>query len=363
MNPTEIAICGVGAVSPAGWGVEALRGALSASDPEPLPITPLPRPPRQRPLRHRPIPPPASRPAWMAHPRLRRASSISHAAVAAAWEALGIRNPQDTPTATRSRRLGIVVCVMSGSVIYSRRFFDEVLKSPATASPVLFPETVYNAPASHLAAMLGADGINYTLVGDPSVFLAGLGIAAGWLREGDAEAALVVGVEETDWLTAEAWELFGTEAVATGGAGALLLEPAPPGHGVFLDTLTDRMPYASLAQRPRALHAARLGLGGGGVTDPGALLIDSRSGSRRYDLAETAVWSDWSGPVRSPKRILGEGFAAGGAWQCVLAAEALRRGEAREAVVSVAGLNEAAACARFRCGSGTFSLALGSRAG
>lgn len=353
MNPgttaTPIRVTGVGAVSPAGWGVEALLGALSA--PEPLPVSPLPRAPRQRPLRHRPIPPPASRPAWMTHPRLRRASSISHAAVAAAWEALGTRNPQANPPG--SLRLGIVVCVMSGSVVYSRRFFDEVLKSPATASPVLFPETVYNAPASHLAAMLGADGMNYTLVGDPSVFLAGLGIGANWLTQGDAEAALVVGVEETDWLTAEACELFGRDAIATGGAGALLLEQAATGNSAILETLTDRMPYGSLVQRPGALQSARAGLGKIGTVDPHTLLIDSRSGSRRYDTAEAAVWADWSGPVASPKQILGEGFAAGGAWQCVLAVEALRRGQAREAVVSVAGLNEAAACARFRSGTGT----------
>lgn len=344
MNPgAAIAVTGIGAVSPAGWGLEALLGAMSA--PEPLPVSPLPRAPRQRPLRHRPIPPPIPRPPWLAHPRLRRASSISHAAVGAAWEALGPRNPQLAPQGLP--RLGIVVCVMSGSVIYSRRFFDEVLKSPATASPVLFPETVYNAPASHLAAMLGADGMNYTLVGDPSVFLAGLGIAAGWLTQGDADAALVVGVEETDWLTAEAWELFGTDAIATGGAGALLLERSIEGNGPFLDTLTDRQPYASSAQRTAALRASRQGLETLRATDPGALLVDSRSGSRRYDAAEAAVWADWRGPAQSPKRILGEGFAAGGAWQCVLAVETLRRGQAREAVVSVAGLNEAAACARF----------------
>lgn len=179
--------------------------------------------------------------------------------MAAAWEALGPRDPQ--AVSPESPRLGIVVCVMSGSVIYSRRFFDEVLKSPATASPVLFPETVYNAPASHLAAMLGAEGRNYTLVGDPSAFLAGLGIAAGWMLNGDAESALVVGVEETDWLTAEAWELFrGRTPSPRGEPGHCCWNARPPGTIAVLDTVTDRMPYGSLAQRPAALRAARQGL-------------------------------------------------------------------------------------------------------
>ena len=52
-------------------------------------------------------------------------------------------------------RLGIVACTMAGSVAYSRRFYEEVLREPATASPLVFPETVFNAPASHLAAYLG----------------------------------------------------------------------------------------------------------------------------------------------------------------------------------------------------------------
>ncbi len=56
---------------------------------------------------------------------------------------------------------------------YSRRFYEEVLRDPATASPLIFPETVFNAPASHLAAFLGTTAINYTLVGDEGTFLAG----------------------------------------------------------------------------------------------------------------------------------------------------------------------------------------------
>ena len=70
---------------------------------------------------------------------------------------------------------------MSGSVNYSRRFYDETLKDPATASPLVFPETVFNAPASHLAALLGTTAINYTLVGDPGTFLQGIALAADWL--------------------------------------------------------------------------------------------------------------------------------------------------------------------------------------
>jgi 3-oxoacyl-(acyl-carrier-protein) synthase len=77
-----------------------------------------------------------------------------------------------------------VVCVFSGCVNYSSRFYSETLKDPATASPLVFPETVFNAPASHLSAFLGNSAINYTLVGDSGTFLIGLAMAAQWLSDG-----------------------------------------------------------------------------------------------------------------------------------------------------------------------------------
>src|SRR3712207_7831863 len=41
--------------------------------------------------------------------------------------------------------------VSNGGVIYTKRFYHEVVESGAeAASPLLFPETVFNAPASHL---------------------------------------------------------------------------------------------------------------------------------------------------------------------------------------------------------------------
>ena len=75
-----------------------------------------------------------------------------------------------TVEAARAARLAVIFAVASGSVVYTRRFYEQVTKQGAkAASPMLFPETVYNAPASHLAALLGIDGATYTLVGDNSV--------------------------------------------------------------------------------------------------------------------------------------------------------------------------------------------------
>src|SRR4051812_6645691 len=127
MGAQNIFITGVGAVSPAGWGMTAFRDALKNS--QPLTAKDLPRPGWNRPLRVRQTPPLSPRPAFTGHARLRRTSPIAHYAVSAALEALG----QDANQTEVKPRLGIVFCAMSGCINYSRRFYDEVLKDPGTA--------------------------------------------------------------------------------------------------------------------------------------------------------------------------------------------------------------------------------------
>ena len=132
----SIFIHGIGAVSPAGWGVLPLREALAKG--EPLPVKELARPGGTRSMRVRPVPSPASRPSFLGHARLRRTSPITQYVVAAGLEALG---GEAARASSGSLRLGIIVCVLTGCVNYSRRFYDETLNDPATASPLVFPET------------------------------------------------------------------------------------------------------------------------------------------------------------------------------------------------------------------------------
>ena len=63
-------------------------------------------------------------------------------------------------------------------MIYTKRFYRDVVETGAqSASPLLFPETVFNAPASHLAAILGVTGTTYTVVGDGAVGLLAIKMA------------------------------------------------------------------------------------------------------------------------------------------------------------------------------------------
>jgi 3-oxoacyl-(acyl-carrier-protein) synthase len=76
-------------------------------------------------------------------------------------------------------RLACVFAVSSGGVNHTRRFYQDIVATgPQIASPALFPETVFNAPGSHLAALLGSNGPSYTLVGDSSVGLTAMHFGA-----------------------------------------------------------------------------------------------------------------------------------------------------------------------------------------
>jgi len=353
---SRIFVSGLGAVSPAGWNVTSMREALDKG--EPLPTQPMERPGWEKPLRARLVPNPVVRPEFLAHPRLRRASPITHYVVAAALEAVAKLRANHDP----KYRLGLVVCLQSGCVNYSCRFFDETLKDPTTASPLLFPETVYAAPASHVAAVLENVSLASTLVGDPASFLQGISLGVQWLEENRVDACLVIGAEETNWILADALWHLDRSAVITGGAGALCLCREPElSTGVELTAITDAHTYSAQNSRMRAARAMRGQLG---KSSPGELLCDGIGNNPRADAPELAAWRDWTGPRVSPKRILGEGLMAAAAWQCVVTCDAVANRRFVAANVSLVGSNQQAIGARFaRADSGISHLSGGGSPG
>jgi hypothetical protein len=336
---SRVFVAGMGAVSPAGWTVADLRAALDQG--QPLPIQPVVRPGREKPMQSREVPNPSARPDFMAHPRLRRTSPITHYAAAVALEAVAnLRASRNG-----SSRLGLVVCLQSGCVNYCCRFYDETLKDPSTASPLLFPETVYAAPASHLATLLKNVSLAYTLVGDPACFLQGAALGAQWLEENRVDACLIIGAEESNWIMADAlWHIERPAVIASGG-GALCLSCDPElSVGVELTAITDPHTYSARNSRVQAAQAMRNQLG---KSSTGELLCDGLGDSPRTDAPELAAWSNWTGSRVSPKRILGEGLMAAAAWQCVAACDAVATGRFAAANVSLVGSNHQAIGARF----------------
>lgn len=317
MSATDkIFIHGLGAISPAGWSVVDLRDALKKNIP--LPVQNLQRPGWTKSLQARTVPPPVSRPAFLSHSRLRRSTAVAQYSVAAAIEAIG---EDISKIQAGELKLGIIVCVLSGGVNYTRRFFEEVLREPATASPLLFPETVFNSPASHLGTFLGANEINYTLVGDEGTVLQGIALAANCLAEEKIDACVVVGAEENDWIVLDALRLFRRKAVHAAGAGAIYLKKNFPIDGIELAAVTDSYPFTQKQNRAVALQKVK---------------------SQLPNCPPSEIFSG-----EKLKIIFGEAFAASAAWQCVLACDAIRRNELNAANVEIVGANQQAIGARF----------------
>ncbi len=307
MNGIQVLGCGV--VSPAGWGIGAFRAALENGTGLKT-VEETGAGGRIWPMRR--VPAREGRPAWMLNPRMRRSGLISQYAMAAAWEALGGEAGRGG-----GEGLGVICCVMGGSVVYSRRFYTEVLEDPSTASPLMFPETVFNAPASHVGAVLGAGGRNDTLVGDESMFVAALVQAADWMERGEVKSCLVIGAEEADWTTAEAGQVFRRRTVSGEGAAALWLGPGP--GRVELRRVTDAQVYRRGLNRAEAMR---------------------RVGEQMGLVEGMPVFGSGAVPgVRDLETVFGDGRGSMGGWACVAAVDAVENGGWKEAGVCVAGSN------------------------
>lgn len=334
MNAAGIHIRGIGAVSAAGWSAGDLRRVVHEK--KTLPTSQCVRPGGQRPKPcvTRLVPPPPPEKAAR-HPRLRRASAITRYSVAAALEAMmdAGHDPASPP-----RGLGILFVMMNGCVNYTGRFYQEVLQNPAQASPLIFPETVFNAPASHIASFLGIDGAVSTLVGSPNTLMEALDTAAFWIRGGIVEECLLIAAEECDWLSTEALAYYHPKLIATEGAGALLLSSKP--HGPRVSKVIGPLCYTSWNERASLLP--QMAAATTAFATPDAILIDDRSGITRIDHAEAAAWAGtpWKTTL-SPKAILGESMGAGTALQLVLATLETRE-TGRQTIISMPGTNTAA---------------------
>ena len=289
----------------------------------------------------------ASTTSFPSHPRLRRASAISRFAAAAGLTALGqFKKPLPLD------QIALVFAISNGGVIYTRRFYADIVNSGSqSASPLLFPETVFNAPASHLAAILGITGASYTVVGDGAVGIFALKMAEDLILSAEVDACLVVAAEEIDSLVCEAyrqWRLLrdpgkpesGRGMIMSEGAGAVLLKRSH--GGIEIDQI---VPGANFFRRSEA--SARLDSVVSRLKNKIGFCIGSGNGTF-IDRAERAAAGDEM-PFYSPKIALGESVGASVFWQLITAAKALEAGtlpglsKARvdsRAVVLACGLNQ-----------------------
>ncbi|MDQ2659102.1 MAG: hypothetical protein M3Y03_01650 [Verrucomicrobiota bacterium] len=340
----KLGIAGMGWVTPLGSGLDEVWARLTNGESANIETMTSPLSDRSYPVFR--VPPTALAKA-PAHPRLRRSSAISRFAVVAGLAAL--EDAQITLDAVTAERTAIIFAIANGGVVYTKRFYQEIVESGAqAASPLLFPETVFNAPASHLAAILGITGASYTLVGDGAVGILALKMAEDLMENTAIDRCLVVGAEEADWLLCDAyhrWRLLRSAApievfepkprglILSEGAGAVLLTSegrasARPGHAEACpsDAVVIQQIDAggNFRRQPEAAAFVeqvfrRLG------ANNDDLIIASANGTF-VDQAERHAINTCApkATIYSPKVSLGESVGASSLWQVICAAQALR---------------------------------------
>ncbi|MBA3544632.1 MAG: hypothetical protein H0T83_09380 [Chthoniobacterales bacterium] len=282
-----------------------------------------------------PVPPEAIAEATR-QPRLRRSSAISRYAVVAGLGAL--RDAGLALDEASAARTALILAISNGGVIYTKRFYHEIVQSgAAAASPLLFPETVFNAPASHLAAILGITGASYTLVGDGAVGILALQMAEDLMMNPELDRCLVVGAEEADWLLCDAyrkWRLLCSAPpiepfarwprgmILSEGAGAVLLARAGT---IALERVHPGGNFARQAEAAGQLDTIGREMRSESATD---VLVASANGTFVDEAEHAAAAHHFAGAqIYTAKPALGESVAAGSIWQVICAAQALKTQE------------------------------------
>ena len=346
----KVGIEGIGWVTPFGSDPETILRRLEAG--ERGAVAQSPQPGGRFPRYYVPTLLPQS-PTLARMPRIRRSGAISYFGVSAGLAALEDAGLASTPAPEGT---AVIFAICSGGVQYTRRLYEKIVEGgPAAASPLLFPETVHNAPASHLASALGIDQESYTIIGDGTAGLAALRFAAELLACRPAlQRCVVVGSEEYDWILWEGyrtWRLCSHEpcvrlhrkppAGMLLGEGAAALVVARPQKALpTVEVVTGSYP----ARREAGTHLSRLL-----ETLPVAqsrLGVGSANGTWVDSVEADALQRFLPRAARLyPKVAFGDPLGAGALMQTGLAVLAMRKHGLGQATVTSVGLNQLLAAA------------------
>lgn len=276
---------------------------------------------------------------WDREPRLRRASPVTTFIVESANQAL-----EAAPEIDLSRT-GVVVSYFLGCLIYSIRFYREMIKDGRRfASPILFPETVFNSPVSHLVTTLGLGGPVYSQVGDKSCWANALRTAKCWLLNGSADHVIVIGAEEfdpheLDAFHAAAW-LRGGNLIPSEGAGALLLTACAGNRMLTLSEVEDGYCFFN---KQEAMEAARSCLQEFPEKSP--ILPSATSWAKKIEpkvLGKRALSCD-----NRQSSLPFEASTASAAWDTIRACRYLERKREGDLIIPYWGLSHQFAAARI----------------
>lgn len=257
--------------------------------------------------------------------RFRRIAAVSQYALAAIKLALddaGIREAAGETTA-------LILGVTHGALGYTQQFHRALVQEGGeAASPLLFSDSVLNAPAGNASILFGVRGPVHTLIGGAEAGIKALMTGRELLRAGTIERVIVVSAEELNELSAHCYARLGLTALAE-GAAALVIENA--------GARAEAEPYCAVAgaaalcapARPAAaLHAAaaRCLTNAAAVAESVDLVV--------ADSAFTGAPPLPAIPTADSVPSAGYAFAVTTLWHVALAALSLKNGAAPQALLT-----------------------------
>ena len=330
MRPDQPSITGIGTVSPFG----PLRGLIHHKEMEPRTITAWSTSGLRRAFLVEPFRPAEVVPGL----KTRRLDRLSVWCLVAA--ALAMQDAKlDLESEDRSR-IAVVLGTGFGCIELTESFFQSIAANGyAKSDPILFPEGLSNAPASHVARIFGLRGPNVTLSHKGVSGEAALIQAASLLRTEQADVVIALA---GDTLTRTMYEWFEAAGVLSPASfGQPLEAPFSQGRdGLILGegaaAVVMESSHRAEKRNARVYAAFR---SGHATSNPKAavsvtrkalaplshadvkMVIASANGSRVHDDIEQVILREVFGekaPVITPKSVLGE-FDSSGILRLVLA--------------------------------------------
>ncbi|OIJ65806.1 beta-ketoacyl synthase N-terminal-like domain-containing protein [Streptomyces mangrovisoli] len=360
---SPLAITAVGAVTPAGLGLEALGRAVAAGLPghaEPPVQEDETLPPR--PVRAVPDLKVAELIGRKGTRHLDRTTKLALVACRLALDSL--------PAPVGGGSTGVVLGTSTGSIRSSSEYSLETLRQerPYLVNPSLFPNTVMNCAAGQIAIRHGLKGVNATLAGGHLAGVQVLRYARNALRQGHADRLLVGGVEEFCAQSAWGWHQSGSltaDAAVGEGAAVLVVEPEKAAHAagrrVLARVLACETGYAGRGGLAQGLASVigsaleRSGTAPAGITSA-SLGSTGHVGLDRVEerALRTALGGRLPDQVVRVKESVGECCSAGGVLQIAGLLGLWQRegaGSARTAVVTAVSRDGQVGCVVLDAGS------------
>jgi 3-oxoacyl-[acyl-carrier-protein] synthase II len=230
--------------------------------------------------------------AWIADETLRRMSRFTQYAIAAGKQAAceaGLIAPgpagrfaADSPMAERT---AVVCAAVAGSPPYVLDYYAPIIeRGVVAANPLLFGEGVPNAASSHLSMSLGIRGGCQTLLGDRTVGIEAIVLAAEMVRAGRYDVVLAGASEEYHPVLTQIHEKIGMHAPREKiDRGCLPFAPQSTGYLMGEGAALVVVERESGALRRGAKPLARLRAAG--------MSTGAGSAGRRSEAVEAAILS------------------------------------------------------------------------